>query len=64
MTKEIDDEHDYYLRMEIDKFLKLTKEECEKAYKYLVKSLRVIFTGSIDPFVNTINLKKVQEIRE
>lgn len=64
MTKEIDDEYDYYLRMDIDAFCKLSKEECEKAYKYLVKSLRVIFTGSVDPFVNTVNLKKVQEIRE
>mgnify|MGYP000146472395 CR=1 FL=1 len=45
--------------MDYKDFMKLTNEEMTKAYGILIKSVNVVFSGSIDPAINKLDYKKI-----
>jgi hypothetical protein len=46
--------------MDIKDFAKIGKDDYEKAYNRLVKATRVIYSGSINPLINKIDVTKIQ----
>lgn len=45
--------------MDYQDFVKLSIEEMNVAYGVLIKCVKVIFSGSIDPAINKLDYKKI-----
>ena len=59
-TREIDDQVQDYLSMEMDEFKQLKYKESGVAYTQLMKVARPVFSGSVDPIINKFNYKKIK----
>lgn len=47
--------------MDINNFSKMKVDDFEIAYNVLIKAMRIIFSGSIDPLINKIDYKKINQ---
>lgn len=59
-TREADDMEDNFVRMEIKDFVKLDHKEAARAYKQLLKAVKAVYSGSVDPLVNQLDFQKVK----
>lgn len=60
-TTEVQDQEPDYLSIDVRDFKKLSRVELESAYNRLTKAMRYVFTGSISPIINRIDINKVQQ---
>lgn len=59
-TREVDDNIQDFLKLDIAKFRRLKPNEAAQAYKQLRKSIKPVFSGDVDPLVNMLDFSKVK----
>ena len=58
-VKEVDDNENDYLNMELKEYFSLTHDELRKAYYFVIKASVPVFSGAVETLINKIDYKKV-----
>lgn len=59
--RETDDNQQNFINMDIQEFRKLDKPKASIAYSQLLKSIKAIYSGSVNPMVNMLDYKKIKQ---
>ena len=59
-ARETDDTETDYLQIELQAVRGLSLEEAAKAYKQLMRAIKPVFSGDIDPLINQLDYQKIR----
>ena len=60
-TKEVDDNEDDFISMEIKDLIKFGRDQLDNLYNKLSKTCRVVYSGNVNSLINKLDYKKIMD---